>query len=217
MAFQAAERRQLRDAFAAALKKVIADGTYDELIKKWKLDLSHLQGRLHRRRTDALRRHDGAQADLSITRRGGRRAAAPSPPASLRPDDGRGRSFIVLGALLIAPSPSARSTGRRRANICSGRRILWGLVNTIWMSIACMAGRHRHRRPLRGRPRLAQPGAALRRHRLCLVLSRHAGHPPAPDLVQPGAGLSPSRHSRPLDFRTVDIITPASRRFSVSD
>lgn len=30
----------LRDAFAGALKKVIADGTYDELIKKWKLDLS---------------------------------------------------------------------------------------------------------------------------------------------------------------------------------
>lgn len=31
---------QLRDAFQAALKQVIADGTYDELIKKWKLDLS---------------------------------------------------------------------------------------------------------------------------------------------------------------------------------
>lgn len=31
---------QLRDAFHAALKQVIADGTYDELIKKWKLDLS---------------------------------------------------------------------------------------------------------------------------------------------------------------------------------
>jgi polar amino acid transport system substrate-binding protein len=30
----------LRDAFAFALKKVIADGTYDELIKRWKLDLS---------------------------------------------------------------------------------------------------------------------------------------------------------------------------------
>jgi polar amino acid transport system substrate-binding protein len=30
----------LRDAFAFALKKVIEDGTYDELIKKWKLDLS---------------------------------------------------------------------------------------------------------------------------------------------------------------------------------
>jgi ABC-type amino acid transport substrate-binding protein len=30
----------LRDAVAAAFKKVIADGTYDELIKKWKLDLS---------------------------------------------------------------------------------------------------------------------------------------------------------------------------------
>ena len=39
MAFQA-ESTQLRDAVAAALKKVIADGTYDELIKKWKLDLS---------------------------------------------------------------------------------------------------------------------------------------------------------------------------------
>jgi polar amino acid transport system substrate-binding protein len=31
---------ELRDAFQAALKKVIADGTYAELIKKWKLDLS---------------------------------------------------------------------------------------------------------------------------------------------------------------------------------
>ncbi len=30
----------LRDAFAYALKTVIDDGTYDELIKKWKLDLS---------------------------------------------------------------------------------------------------------------------------------------------------------------------------------
>jgi polar amino acid transport system substrate-binding protein len=30
----------LRDAFVFALKKVIADGTYDALIKKWKLDLS---------------------------------------------------------------------------------------------------------------------------------------------------------------------------------
>jgi polar amino acid transport system substrate-binding protein len=30
----------LRDAFVYALKKVIADGTYDALIKKWKLDLS---------------------------------------------------------------------------------------------------------------------------------------------------------------------------------
>lgn len=30
----------LRDAFVFALKQVIADGTYDELIKKWKLDLS---------------------------------------------------------------------------------------------------------------------------------------------------------------------------------
>jgi polar amino acid transport system substrate-binding protein len=39
MAFQA-DNTQLRDAVAAALKKVIADGTYDELIKKWKLDLS---------------------------------------------------------------------------------------------------------------------------------------------------------------------------------
>jgi polar amino acid transport system substrate-binding protein len=34
------EDTTLRDAFAFALKKVIADGTYDELIKKWKLDLS---------------------------------------------------------------------------------------------------------------------------------------------------------------------------------
>ena len=31
---------ELRDAFAVALKKVIADGTYAELVKKWKLDLS---------------------------------------------------------------------------------------------------------------------------------------------------------------------------------
>jgi polar amino acid transport system substrate-binding protein len=31
---------QLRDAMAFALKKVIEDGTYDALIKKWKLDLS---------------------------------------------------------------------------------------------------------------------------------------------------------------------------------
>ncbi|MEO8667376.1 MAG: ABC transporter substrate-binding protein [Bauldia sp.] len=30
----------LRDAVAAALKQVMADGTYDALIKKWKLDLS---------------------------------------------------------------------------------------------------------------------------------------------------------------------------------
>ena len=30
----------LRDAFLGALKQVIADGTYDGLIKKWKLDLS---------------------------------------------------------------------------------------------------------------------------------------------------------------------------------
>jgi polar amino acid transport system substrate-binding protein len=34
------DETMLRDAFAFALKKVIADGTYDELIKKWKLDLS---------------------------------------------------------------------------------------------------------------------------------------------------------------------------------
>jgi polar amino acid transport system substrate-binding protein len=34
------EDTTLRDAFAFALKKVIADGAYDELIKKWKLDLS---------------------------------------------------------------------------------------------------------------------------------------------------------------------------------
>jgi polar amino acid transport system substrate-binding protein len=39
MAFRK-EDTQLRDAFQAALKKVIADGTYDGLIKKWKLDLS---------------------------------------------------------------------------------------------------------------------------------------------------------------------------------
>jgi polar amino acid transport system substrate-binding protein len=31
---------ELRDAFAAALKTLIADGTYAALIKKWKLDLS---------------------------------------------------------------------------------------------------------------------------------------------------------------------------------
>ncbi|GLK83162.1 ABC transporter substrate-binding protein [Ancylobacter defluvii] len=30
----------LRDAFVYALKQVIADGTYDQLIKKWKLDIS---------------------------------------------------------------------------------------------------------------------------------------------------------------------------------
>lgn len=30
----------LRDAFQAALRQVIADGTYDALIKKWKLDIS---------------------------------------------------------------------------------------------------------------------------------------------------------------------------------
>ncbi|MDF2997176.1 MAG: periplasmic component of amino acid ABC-type transporter/signal transduction system [Xanthobacteraceae bacterium] len=35
-----AESVVLREAFAAALRKVIADGTYDELIKKWKLDIS---------------------------------------------------------------------------------------------------------------------------------------------------------------------------------
>ncbi|WP_157944676.1 ABC transporter substrate-binding protein [Mangrovicella endophytica] len=35
-----AESTELRDAVAGALKAVIADGTYDELIKKWKLDLS---------------------------------------------------------------------------------------------------------------------------------------------------------------------------------
>jgi polar amino acid transport system substrate-binding protein len=40
MAFQNNGDNTLRDAFAYALKKVIADGTYDELIKKWKLDLS---------------------------------------------------------------------------------------------------------------------------------------------------------------------------------
>jgi polar amino acid transport system substrate-binding protein len=40
MAFQGGGDTTLRDAFAAALKKVIADGTYDQLIKKWKLDLS---------------------------------------------------------------------------------------------------------------------------------------------------------------------------------
>jgi polar amino acid transport system substrate-binding protein len=40
MAFQGNGDNTLRDAFAFALKKVIADGTYDELIKKWKLDLS---------------------------------------------------------------------------------------------------------------------------------------------------------------------------------
>jgi polar amino acid transport system substrate-binding protein len=31
----------LRDAFLGALKQVIADGTYESLIKKWKLDLSN--------------------------------------------------------------------------------------------------------------------------------------------------------------------------------
>ena len=40
MAFQSGGDNTLRDAVASALKKVIADGTYDELIKKWKLDLS---------------------------------------------------------------------------------------------------------------------------------------------------------------------------------
>ena len=39
MAFLKADT-QLRDAFQAALKQVIADGTYETLIKKWKLDLS---------------------------------------------------------------------------------------------------------------------------------------------------------------------------------
>lgn len=36
----AKDNAQLRDAVKAALQKVIADGTYAELIKKWKLDLS---------------------------------------------------------------------------------------------------------------------------------------------------------------------------------
>ena len=40
MAFQSGGDNTLRDAVASALKKVIADGTYDQLIKKWKLDLS---------------------------------------------------------------------------------------------------------------------------------------------------------------------------------
>jgi len=40
MAFQSGGDNLLRDAVASALKKVIADGTYDQLIKKWKLDLS---------------------------------------------------------------------------------------------------------------------------------------------------------------------------------
>jgi polar amino acid transport system substrate-binding protein len=40
IAFQNTGDTTLRDAFAFALKKVIADGAYDELIKKWKLDLS---------------------------------------------------------------------------------------------------------------------------------------------------------------------------------
>ena len=35
-----ADGAMLRDALVVALKKVIADGTYDELIKKWKLDIS---------------------------------------------------------------------------------------------------------------------------------------------------------------------------------
>jgi polar amino acid transport system substrate-binding protein len=39
MAFNKSDT-DLRDACLAALKKVIADGTYDALIKKWKLDLS---------------------------------------------------------------------------------------------------------------------------------------------------------------------------------
>ena len=34
------DEEQLRDAYEAALKKVIADGTYATLVKKWKLDLS---------------------------------------------------------------------------------------------------------------------------------------------------------------------------------
>ena len=34
------ENTVLRDAFISALKQVIANGTYDDLIKKWKLDLS---------------------------------------------------------------------------------------------------------------------------------------------------------------------------------
>jgi polar amino acid transport system substrate-binding protein len=34
------DETQLRDAFAAALKQVVADGTYAKLITKWKLDLS---------------------------------------------------------------------------------------------------------------------------------------------------------------------------------
>jgi polar amino acid transport system substrate-binding protein len=40
MAFLGGGDTSLRDAFALALKKVIADGTYDQLIRKWKLDLS---------------------------------------------------------------------------------------------------------------------------------------------------------------------------------
>ena len=39
MAFNKSDA-DLRDAFLGALKQVIADGTYDALIKKWKLDLS---------------------------------------------------------------------------------------------------------------------------------------------------------------------------------
>ena len=40
MAFNKSDT-DLRDAFLGALKQVIADGTYDALIKKWKLDLSN--------------------------------------------------------------------------------------------------------------------------------------------------------------------------------
>jgi polar amino acid transport system substrate-binding protein len=40
MAFRGGGDTTLRDAFAFALKTVIAEGTYDKLIKKWKLDLS---------------------------------------------------------------------------------------------------------------------------------------------------------------------------------
>ena len=39
MAFQKSDT-QLRDAVYAATKKIVADGRYDALIKKWKLDLS---------------------------------------------------------------------------------------------------------------------------------------------------------------------------------
>ena len=73
--------------------------------------------------------------------------------------------------------------------------ILWGLFNTIWLSIACMvigivigvlcA-------VARGSP---NPGAEDRRPVLRLVLPRHAGHFAAADLVQSRAGLSPYRHT----------------------